>query len=126
MSLGVTFFQLRGFAFKQDAISFGDGENLDVNINRNGNINKIPITKKTVTFSLVGATDIDLVSLQNERDNNISGLINGSVAAQDINIFGYIIEQAILTKVTPSAPINVNGFNIFDKIELVFESQVYA
>ena len=126
MSLGVTFFQLRGFAFKQDAISFGDGESLDVNINRNGVINKIPITKKTVTFSLVGATDTDLVSLQNERDNNISGLINGSTAGEDIDIFGYTIPQAVLTKVTPSAPINVNGFNIFDKIELVFESQVYT
>lgn len=125
MALGVTFFQLRGFAFKQDAISFGDGESLDVNINRNGTITKIPITKKTVTFSLVGATDVDLISLQNERDNNIAGLINGSVAAADINIFGYIVPLAILTKVTPTAPINVNGFNIFDKIELLFESQVY-
>ncbi|MBN3946415.1 MAG: hypothetical protein HWQ38_07955 [Nostoc sp. NMS7] len=126
MGLNVSFFQLRGYAFKQDAISFGDGESIDVDINRSGTITKIPITKKTATFSLVGATDTDLVSLQNERDNNIAGLINGSVTGEDIDILGYIVRSAVLTKVTPTAPINVNGFNIFDKIELLFESQVYS
>lgn len=126
MALGVTFFQFRGFAFKQDAISFGDGESLDVNINRNGVVTKIPIKKRTVTFTLVGATDVNLITLQNERDNNIAGLINGSVVPEDINIFGYVIEDAVLTEVKPSAPININGFNIFDKIELTYESQVYV
>lgn len=126
MTLGVTFFQLRGYAFKQDAISFGDGESLDININRGGVVNKIPIKKRTVTLTIVGATDTDLVQLQNERDNNISGLINGSAVPENINILGYIIEQALLTEVKPSAPITVNGFNIFDKIELTFESQVYS
>jgi hypothetical protein len=126
MSLAVTYFQFRGFAFKQDAISFGDGESLDVNINRNGLINKVPIKKRTVTFTVVGALDTDLVVLENERDASIGGLINGSAAPEDINILGYIIEQALLTDVKPSAPININGFNIFDKIELTFESQVFV
>jgi hypothetical protein len=126
MALDVVFFQYRGFGFKQDAISFGDGESLDININRGGNINKIPIVKRTVTLKVVGATDTDLTTLENERENNISGLINGSAATIDINILGYVIPSALLTKVTPSAPITVNGFNIFDSIDLLFESQVYS
>lgn len=67
MMVGVTYFQKDGFAFKPESISFGDGESLEIKINRNGTINVIPITKKTVTLTLEGATDVDLVSLQNKR-----------------------------------------------------------
>lgn len=126
MAIGVNYFQFRGFAFKPDAISFGDGETLDVNINRNGTVNTIPIKKKTVTFTVVGGTDTDLVQMQNERDNNIRGLINGSARGEDIDVFGFRIEEALLVDVNPSAPIQVDGFNIFDSIELIYQSQVFV
>ena len=126
MAIDVTYFQFRGFAFKPDSISFGDGETLDVNINRNGTVNTIPIKKLTATFTVVGGTDTDLVQMQNERDNNIRGLINGSAQGEDIDVFGYRVEKALLTNVNPSAPIQVDGFNIFDSIELTYESQVFV
>lgn len=115
MTVGVTYFQKDGFAFKPESICFGDGNSLEIKINRNGTINVIPITKNIVTLTLEGATNVDLVALQNKRDNNIFRLINGSATGEDINILGYIIPNALLTRVTPSAPITVNGFNIFDK-----------
>lgn len=59
------------------------------------------ISKKTVTLNLKGATNVDLVALQNKRDNNISGLINGAVL-EDIDNLGYVIPKALLTRVTPS------------------------
>lgn len=125
MALNANYFQFRGYAFKPDAISFGDGETQDVNINRGGTIVKTQLVKKTVTFSVVGATDTDLVQFQNERDNNIQGLITGAAAFEDINIFGYLIPDAILVKVTPSAPFSAAGINLFDKIDLEFQSQTF-
>ena len=125
MAINANYFQFRGYAFKPDAISFGDGQTQDVNINRNGTIVTAQIAKKTVTFSLVGATDTDLAAFLNERDNNISGLITGAASFEDINIFGYLIPDALLTKVTPSAPFNAAGINLFDKIDLEFQSQTF-
>lgn len=58
--------------------------------------------------------------------NNISGLINGSATGEDINILGYIVPNALLTRVPPSDPITINGFNIFDTIELEYSSQEFA
>ena len=125
MAVNANYFQFRGYAFKPDAISFGDFETQSVNINRNGTIVKADLTKKTVTFSLVGATDTDLLQVQNERDNNIQGLITGAISFEDISIFGYLIPDAILVKVTPSAPFNAAGINLFDKIDLEFQSQTF-
>lgn len=124
--LNVTYFNFRGFAFKPDAISFGDGETIDININRNSTINTIPIKKKTMQLTIVGGTDQDLISLQNERDNNVSGLINGSAITENINVLGYVILDALLTEVVPSAPIQVAGNNIFDNIVLTFSSQTFV
>lgn len=126
MAIDVNFYQFQGYAFKPESISFGDGESLDVKINRGGNIATVPIVKRTVTFSLEGATDVDLANFEAERESNISGLISGSTSGQNIDVMGYLIESAILTKVTPSAPINVNGFVIFDKIDLEYSSLKYS
>lgn len=126
MAISAVFYQKNGYAFKPESISFGDGETLDVKINRNGTINTIPIIKRQVTLSLEGATNVTLSTFQNERDDNIAGLIAGSTTGEDMDIMGYLIEKAVLTKVTPSAPITVNGITVFDKIDLQYDSQVYS
>jgi hypothetical protein len=74
---------------------------------------------------LVGGTEADLVAFENERDNNVSGLITGAASFEDINVFGYLIPDAILTKVNPSKPFTANGINFMDTIELVFDSQTF-
>lgn len=126
MPIDVNFFQMSGYAFKPESISFGDDESLDVKINRGGGIAVIPVTKRTVTFSLEGATDVDLQTFETERENNIAGLISGTVTGQDIDIMGYTIYKAYLSKVTPSAPIQVNGYTIYDKIDLEYKSLAYV
>ena len=126
MPINVNFFQFQGYAFKPESISFGDGESLEVKINRGGKIANIPIVKRTVTFSLEGATDVDLQNFETERENNVGGLIAGTTTGQNIDIFGYTIYDAILTKVTPSAPIQVNGFTIYDKVDLEYTSLTYV
>lgn len=126
MPINVNFYQFQGYAFKPESISFGDGESLEVKINRGGNIANIPIVKRTVTFSVEGATDVDLQSFESEREGNIAGLISGGTTGQNIDVMGYMIYDAILTKVTPSAPIQVNGFTIFDKVDLEYTSLKYV
>lgn len=126
MPVNVNFFNFQGYAFKPESISFGDGESLEVKINRGGTIANVPIVKRTVTFSLEGATDVDLANFEAEREANIGGLISGGTSGQDIDVMGYTVYSAILTKVTPSAPIEVNGFRIFDKIDLEYTSLKYA
>jgi hypothetical protein len=125
MAINANYFPFRGYTFKPDSIAFSDRETQDVNINRNGTITTVQLVKKTVTFTLVGGTEADLVAFENERDNNVSGLITGAASFEDINVFGYLIPDAILTKVNPSKPFTANGINFMDTIELVFDSQTF-
>jgi hypothetical protein len=126
MAVDVLFFNYRGYAFKPESISFEDGETLELKINDGKGITPVPIIKRKVKLTLEGARGVDLESFQNERDNNIASLIAGSSTPTDMNIFGYSIEKALLTKVTPTAPVRVNGITLFDKVELEFTSQVYS
>jgi hypothetical protein len=125
MALDANYFQFRGFAFRPDSISFGDGETVEININRGGTITKIPVIKRTVTFTIVGATSTDLALFENERSNNIDGLISGAASFEDIDIFGYELPNSILTKVTPSKPFKANGIELMDEIQLQFDSQTF-
>jgi hypothetical protein len=126
MPIPVALFQFRGKAFDSGDVSFGQAETKDIQINRNGNINKVQIAKESVTFSIKGAIDADLGQFDSERSNNVLGLINGSVIGEDIDILGKTIYSAILTRVSPSAPISVNGVTIFEQIELEYASQVWT
>ncbi len=126
MPIAVSLFQYKGYAFNPDDISFGDSENRDILINRNGAIQTVSLRKESVTFSLKGATDADLQSLEQERVNNTIGLINGSVTGEDISVLGKTIYKAFLYRVTPSGPINVNGITIFDQIELEYRSPEFT
>ena len=126
MPIQVSLFQFKGYAFNPDDISFGDSETKDVLINRNGAIQTVSLRKESVTFSLKGATDIDLQKLEQERTNNTIGLINGSASGENINILGKTIFNAFLYRVGPTGPINVNGITIFDTIELEFRSPEFT
>jgi hypothetical protein len=131
MPIPVNFFTLTRnaivYAFKPESISLGDDETLEVKINRDGDINVIPLVKKSVTLTLEGAVDTDLVVFEQEREQNIIDLLNGTSVGEDILIAtGYTIYSTYLRKVTPSSPITVNGKQIFDSVELEFVSQVYV
>jgi predicted ester cyclase len=116
------------YAVKPDGVSFGDGESVDIAINggSDGTVTNIPITKKQVTLSVEGVTDIDIARIQNKRDENIRDLINRRAVTQDLNFGGYVIEKSLITQFTPSAPKIVDGIGVFDKMDIVFSSQVFA
>jgi adenylate cyclase len=53
-------------------------------------------------------------------------LINASASGEDIDVLGRKVYNAFLYRVAPSGPINVNGINIFDTIELEYRSPEYT
>lgn len=116
------------YAVKPDGISFGESETEEVKINggSDGTVTTVKIKKREVTLSVEGATDADLSRIQNKRDENILDLINRRATLQDLSFGGFVVEQALITDFTPSAPKTVDGIGIFDKIEVVFTSQVFV
>lgn len=132
MPIAVQFFTLTRdsstYAFKPEDISFGDDETLEVRLNRNGDISTIPINKKSATLTLNGAVDVDLGVFQSERDQNIRDMITNAapVGADMVFSTNYVLYNAYLRNVTPSAPITVEGQVIYETIELEFVSQAYV
>jgi hypothetical protein len=128
MAISVEYFVFNNRTFKPDNISFGEGETLEIKINggASGKVTTVPLAMRTATLTVEGATSIDLTSVQDERDNNIRDLIRQRAVLQDLDFGGYVVEQALLLKFTPSAPIKVDGVTIYETIELEYQSQVYA
>ena len=125
MALDANYVEFRSLAFRPDDISYGDGETVDININRNGTIVKIPVKKKTITFTVNGGDRTLLEQFENERVNNVDGLISGAASFDDITISGYKLPNCILTMVTPSKPFRANGIDLWDQIQLQFDSQTF-
>ena len=127
MPIPVTFFNLtrsgKTYAFKPEDISFNDDETLDVKLNQGGDIAVVQIVKKSVTLTLNGAVDTDLDVFENERVQNVQNLIDNQPVGEDMAFSGYIIYNAYLRKVTPSAPITVSGKVLFDTIEFAVQLQ---
>lgn len=130
MPIPVNFFNLtrnsKTFAFKPEDISFGDDETLEVKLNQGGDIAVIPLVKKSVTLTLNGAVDVDLDTFESERVQNVQDLIDNQPVGADMAFSNYIIYNAYLRKVTPTAPITVSGKTLFDTIELEFVSRAYV
>ena len=116
------------YAVKPDGISFGDAETEDIVINggSDGTITTIQLKKRTVTLTIEGVTDADISNLQDKRDNNILDLINRRAATEDLQFGGFLVEQALITDLTPSAPKFVDGIAIFESLEVVYTSQVFV
>lgn len=126
MGIPIGYFTHDGLAYEGSDISFGDGESKEITINTGTAINKVSITKKTVTFTARGASGADLTGLQGKRDAAIRALLRGGTPGSDINILGMVVEQAYCSKVSPSAPITVDGITIFETIAVEYTSSVYS
>ena len=126
MTVPVAYYVFRGMAFDSGDITFGEAENKDIFINRAGTINKVNIKKDSVTFKIRGGTDVNLAAFEQEREDTVIGLINGTATPEDIDILGRTVSSAVLTKVTPSAPLSVAGNTIYESIDLEFQSQVWS
>ena len=114
------------FAFKPEDISFGDDETLEIKLNQGGDIAVVPLVKKSATLTIQGAVDVDLDAFESERVQNVQDLIDNQPVGADMSFSNYIIYNAYLRKVTPTAPITVSGKTLFDTIELEFVSRAYV
>lgn len=123
-------FSLDGFVYavKPDGISFGEAETEEVKINggSDGSVTTVPIKKRQVTLRVEGVTDSDITRIQNKRDENILDLINRRAQVTNLSFGGFVVEQALITDFTPSAPKIIDGIGIFDSIEVVYSSQVFV
>lgn len=128
MAINVDFFVFKDRTYRPEDISFGEAETYEVTINGGdkGTITTIPLRKRTATLTLRGAVEADLNSVQTERDANIVALINRNEDVETLDFGGFLVEDALLTDFTPSAPVTVEGNVIFETIELTYSSQVYS
>jgi hypothetical protein len=114
--------------FPPDTISFGEAETQEIAINgrTKGTITKVNLKKRQATLSAQGVTSPELALIQNQRDNNVRALLRGTEVTSDLVFGAFVIEDAILTDYTPSAPKTVDGITIYETIELVYTSMVYV
>lgn len=118
----------RTFAFDTGDISFGDAETKEVQKNVGTDIVKFTLRKRQVTFTIRGANSGDLTALYQERDNNITQLVNasGAVAGTDIAIGADTIYSALLLDVQAGPPITIAGVPIVEQVQVRYDSQVYV
>lgn len=128
MGIPVEFFVLFGYSFGPEDISFGEGNTIEVPINggASGTVENIQLVKRQLTLGLKGATDADVTALEAIRSGNVLSLLNKTIETEDIDIGGYVVEQAYISKVTPSGPQKVNGTTLFNNVELIVSSRVYS
>jgi hypothetical protein len=113
------------FAFEPGDISIGDGKTKEVIINSGGKLTDVTLTQPTITFTVKGAIGPDVESFDALRSANILSLLNRTAVGETIQISGKIITNAVLLKVTPSAPINVAGIPIIETVALEYKSLDY-
>lgn len=126
MGIPVTYFSYDGLAYDSGDISFGDGESKEITINTGTAINKVNLTKKTVTFTARGCSNANLTALEAKRDAAVRSMLRGQTPGVNINVLGFTIEKAYLSKVTPSAPITVDGITNFESIAVEYSSSVFS
>lgn len=113
------------FAFEPADISFGDGESKDILINSGGKLTKVNISQPTITFTVKGAIASDVESFDALRSANILALLNRTAVGETIAIAGKQITNAVLLKVTPSAPMKVANIEIIESVQLEYKSLDY-
>jgi len=133
MAIPVEFFKFTvapelTLTFPPDTISFGEAETQEVAINgrSKGTITKVNLKKRQVTLSAQGVTSPELAVIQNTRDNNIKALLRGTETTSDLTFGTFVVEDALMTDYTPSAPKTVDGITIYETVELVYTSMVYV
>lgn len=128
MAIEVEYFILADLAAQPavlpEDIKPGTQGDLTFNTNSGGLVDEVSISKETVGITLKGISAATFAELRAKRATAIAGRVTGSVAAEDIDFGGYVLEQAILNKVTLSKFVKVAGVTIID-CEVEYRSLVY-
>ncbi len=124
MAINVIYYQIPGHDLVAESsdINFGDAETKEVTLNKGGRILKVPLRKPNVTFNIRGATSLNLTQIRADIENTIRGMIFGSYTTTNLDIGGYVIEDAVMVSVRPSGPTIIEGITVFEQIEMVWNS----
>jgi len=125
MAVTVNLPVFRGFAILPDDITFAEAEQQQVPVLVNGRVRQVNLVRRSLTFRLKGIPAGSAIAFIDQARTSNTDQILGSPTYEDINLGGYILRNAILTKATPSAPITFNGLAIMPNLELVYESQSF-
>lgn len=128
MAIAVEYYILTSLAAQPavlpEDIKPGTQGDLTFNTNSGGLVDEVTISKETVGITLKGISAATFEELRTQRAASITGRVLGTVAAEDIDFGGYILEQAIINKVTLSKFVKVAGVPIID-CEVEYRSLVY-
>lgn len=128
MAIDVAFYVLTDLAAQPavlpEDIKPGTQGDLTFNTNSGGLVDEVSISKETVGITLKGISAATFAELRTKRAAAIAGRVNGTTAAEDIDFGGYILEQAIINKVTLSKFVRVANVTIID-CEVEYRSLVY-
>jgi hypothetical protein len=120
-------FVFKGLAVEPDGIAVSDAETKDVPINLGeGGIINVHLKKKAVEFTFKGPVGSRFEEFETERYNNTLSAINGTLAGEDITLFGQTITNAYLDDVNQSGAININGRIVFNELKLKYVSLDYV
>ena len=117
--------QFKGWAVSPDDITFGEAQQEQVPVLIDGRVRQVNIVRRSLTFRLKGIPAGAAIGFIDQARTASVSQILGTPVYEDINMGGYVLQQAVLVKATPSAPIVFNGGAIMPNLELVYESQVF-
>ncbi len=115
--------EIAEFAFDMSDILFGETRNKWININYGGNIERVKLpSEKFIQFTIRGALETDYEYFEKVREKNLSikTMIRREDIGVDTNIAGIQISGAYLAKVVCFKSITVEGFPIFESIQLIY------
>lgn len=118
--------EIAPFAFERGSISFGEAQSEEIALNYGGNIERVPIRRRQVQLTVVGALDTDVVALENVRQDNVRAMINRQEIGYTTNIAGIVMEQMYLANVEPSGTIRVEGTQILEQMVLTYNARKWS
>lgn len=131
MGLTVEYFSIQigknTYALDTGDIQIGTAQTKDIPKNLGTRIATIPLKQDQVTFTIKGINTADMANLSAARDDSVRRIVHavGQIQGKDIDLGGYVVENALLLSVEPSAPIIVDGISLMEQVSVRFDSQNY-
>jgi len=122
MALSIVNLIVDGIAYESQDIAFGDAETKEITVQRDGKILRVNLKKRQVTFTARGVTQLQVTQFEQKAEDNIRKMIFGGLQTINIDIGGYVIADAVLFSITPSAPTLIEGVALYENCQFVYNS----
>lgn len=127
MPIEVKFYhQFLDFAVAPEDVQFGEADSVEVTVNYNGKMIKENLVRKSVTITLRGLTVKQSLKFVQELERNSKRKLTGAFTLETFTIGIERIEDAVLSSVKTSLPIEIQGQKLIETTQLEYRSLKYT